>query len=99
MQLILGTVYGYSIFWEPLESEIFPTVITQAQHDAKVAGGEDVTGAVVVADEQKAVEARTQQQGYLKYALGKATFLSAPGKKSTGMQMRPYRQSGSLPSR
>ena len=29
VQLILGTVYGYSIFWQPLTAEIFPEVITE----------------------------------------------------------------------
>ena len=24
IQLILGTLYGYSIFWKPLESELYP---------------------------------------------------------------------------
>jgi len=68
VQLVLGTVYGYSIFWEPLEAEIFPAVITQAQYDAQVAGGEQVTRTVVVADEQEAEMLRNQHQGYLKYA-------------------------------
>ena len=32
VQLILGTVYGYSIFWEPLISEVFPKVVTEAAY-------------------------------------------------------------------
>ena len=39
VQLILGTLYGYSIFWRPLESAIFPTVmvVEQAQANARQA--------------------------------------------------------------
>ncbi|MDP6717078.1 MAG: hypothetical protein QGF59_00430, partial [Pirellulaceae bacterium] len=31
VQLILGTVYGYSIFWQPLQSQVFPRVITEVE--------------------------------------------------------------------
>ena len=51
VQLILGTIYGYSIFWKPLESEIFPTVITEAQEAQKIEAGEDVGRYHVVATE------------------------------------------------
>ncbi|MHC4090199.1 MAG: OFA family MFS transporter [Planctomycetota bacterium] len=68
VQLVLGTVYGYSIFWEPLEAKIFPTVLTQAQHDARVAAGQDVGPVTVVATEQDAQALRNTNQGYLKYA-------------------------------
>jgi len=43
IQLILGTVYGYSIFWQPLQADVFPTVMTQAQLDAAAQTGIDVT--------------------------------------------------------
>ncbi len=68
VQLILGTVYGYSIFWEPLQAEVFPAVLTQAQHDAAVNAGEDVSIAIVVATETDAKAERISQQNYLKYA-------------------------------
>ena len=42
VQLILGTVYGYSIFWEPLSADIFPPVVTQIQADEIVAAGDSV---------------------------------------------------------
>jgi hypothetical protein len=29
VQLILGTVYGYSIFWEPLNVSVYPVVVTE----------------------------------------------------------------------
>ncbi len=68
VQLILGTVYGYSIFWEPLQADVFPTVLTQVQHDSAVAAGQDVSGATVVATEADAQAERAVQQSYLKYA-------------------------------
>jgi OFA family oxalate/formate antiporter-like MFS transporter len=68
VQLILGTVYGYSIFWEPLQAAVFPTVLTQVQHDSAIAAGLDTSGAMVVATEADAQAARATQQSYLKYA-------------------------------
>ncbi|MHC5110454.1 MAG: OFA family MFS transporter [Planctomycetota bacterium] len=68
VQLILGTVYGYSIFWEPLQADVFPVVMTQAQHDSAVAAGQDVAGAVIVATEAQRKVKLTGQQSYLKYA-------------------------------
>ncbi len=68
IQLILGTVYGYSIFWEPLQSEVYPPIVTQADHAAMVAAGQDVTGLTVVASAEEAAQLKTRQQGYLKYA-------------------------------
>jgi len=68
VQLVLGTVYGYSIFWEPLQAEVFPKVMTQVQYDSAAAAGQDLAGATVVADEAAATAERTTQQGYLKYA-------------------------------
>lgn len=69
VQLILGTVYGYSIFWEPLTANIFPPVITEQQLQLKMAGEIALTSEyVVVKDETEAQKKRTQQQGILKYA-------------------------------
>ena len=68
VQLVLGTVYGYSIFWEPLQADIFPTVLTQVQHDSAVTAGQDVGGAIIVATEADAEAERSVQQSYLKYA-------------------------------
>lgn len=68
VQLILGTVYGYSIFWQPLTSEVFPTVITEAEADVMRLAGQEVIDYVVVADAQAAVTERAVQRGYLKYA-------------------------------
>jgi OFA family oxalate/formate antiporter-like MFS transporter len=68
VQLILGTVYGYSIFWEPLQADVFPVVLTRAEHDSAVIAGQDVSGALVVATEALAEAERAVQQSYLKYA-------------------------------
>lgn len=68
VQLILGTVYGYSIFWQPLTAEIFPEVITQAEYDARVSAGGELSNAEIVADGEAKAARRATQQGYLKYA-------------------------------
>lgn len=68
IQLILGTVYGYSIFWNPLEARLFPPVVTEAQHATLVAAGENASGHTVVADEAAATALHTEQEGRLKYA-------------------------------
>ena len=68
VQLILGTVYGYSIFWEPLTAHMFPRVITEAQKAEEVAAGKNLNNAVVVADAAAAKTELAKQQGLLKYA-------------------------------
>ncbi|MHC4909604.1 MAG: OFA family MFS transporter [Planctomycetota bacterium] len=68
VQLILGTVYGYSIFWQPLTSDVFPAVVTEVERDAMAGRGEDVSTSVVVADERERDRRVAVQQGYLKYA-------------------------------
>ena len=68
VQLILGTVYGYSIFWEPLSSNIFPEVITKAQEMAQIAAGTLAEGTVVVTDDAALKVELAKQQGILKYA-------------------------------
>lgn len=68
IQLILGTVYGYSIFWTPLQSEVFPPVLTESAAQARIASGVSVDGAVVVSDDAAARAMRDRQQGALKYA-------------------------------
>ncbi|MCK5070159.1 MAG: MFS transporter, partial [Desulfocapsa sp.] len=68
VQLILGTVYGYSIFWEPLSSDIFPPIITTAQQTAQINAGTFVEGTIVVADLATVKIEMAKQQGILKYA-------------------------------
>jgi OFA family oxalate/formate antiporter-like MFS transporter len=67
VQLILGTVYGYSIFWQPLQAAVFPTVITQVERAELVAAGQDVSAMAVVPDAASAARERQKQQGHLKY--------------------------------
>ena len=68
IQLILGTVYGYSIFWEPLHAEVYPEILLQEEADARLAAGEDISGLTVVQDRDAASTLRAVEQGYLKYA-------------------------------
>jgi OFA family oxalate/formate antiporter-like MFS transporter len=68
VQLILGTVYGYSIFWQPLTAEVFPPIVTEVEHAAALASGTDPGNVEVVADEAERASRRATQQGYLKYA-------------------------------
>lgn len=68
VQLVLGTVYGYSIFWTPLEAKVYPPIVTQAERDARVAAGKDVSGLTVAADAAEAKKLSDVRQGYLKYA-------------------------------
>ena len=68
VQLILGTVYGYSIFWEPLTSNIFPSVITEAQKATQIDAGNLVEGSIIVKDAAAAKVEIAKQQGILKYA-------------------------------
>jgi OFA family oxalate/formate antiporter-like MFS transporter len=69
VQLILGTVYGYSIFWEPLSANIFPPIITEQQLQSKAVIDETLrSDYLVVADAAEATIERTKQQGILKYA-------------------------------
>lgn len=68
IQLILGTVYGYSIFWRPLDAHVFPPVATEAEVQQMEARGEYRHEVTVVADEAAKKKRRTEQQGYLKYA-------------------------------
>ncbi len=71
VQLILGTVYGYSIFWQPLDAMVFPQVVTQAEQAALIAQGAqeaDAAGMTVVADQAARDMQLATQQGYLKYA-------------------------------
>ena len=68
VQMILGTLYGYSIFWQPLSAKAFPEVITQAEEAGTIAAGKDMANYTVVADDDAKKELKSTQQGYLKYA-------------------------------
>ena len=68
VQLILGTVYGYSIFWEPLQSEIFPEIVLQTEATELVKQGADMNQYTVVANVDEAKTRKALEGGYLKYA-------------------------------
>jgi MFS transporter, OFA family, oxalate/formate antiporter len=68
IQLILGTVYGYSIFWDPLTAEVFPPIVTAADVPQLAAEGADLAGYTIVADAAAATRQKAVQQGYVKYA-------------------------------
>jgi OFA family oxalate/formate antiporter-like MFS transporter len=68
IQLILGTVYGYSIFWRPLDARIFPPLVTEAEFQQMEASGSYVREVTVVTDDAAKKRRESEQQGYLKYA-------------------------------
>lgn len=69
VQLILGTVYGYSVFWQPLEAELWPPIMTAPQVRTLQAAGETVPpGVTIVNQETDAARERDRRVGYLKYS-------------------------------
>jgi MFS transporter, OFA family, oxalate/formate antiporter len=69
VQLILGTVYGYSVFWQPLEARLWPPVLTEeTAARLRDQGSALPVGATVVADEAAARKLHDTRSGYLKYA-------------------------------
>ncbi len=71
VQLVLGTIYGYSIFWQPLEAEIWPPILTTDQAALLTASGEaPPRDAVMVANAAAAALEREHRLGLLKYCFG-----------------------------
>ncbi|MCC7293413.1 MAG: OFA family MFS transporter [Phycisphaerales bacterium] len=71
VQLVLGTLYGYSIFWQPLEGEIWPPILTTDQAALLTASGEPLPrDAAIVATAAAAVLEREHRLGLLKYCFG-----------------------------
>ncbi len=69
IQLILGTVYGYSIFWEPLERTIWPQALTQAQAaEFMAAGTPAAAAAMVVPDDAALKQVKDTRRTYLTYS-------------------------------
>jgi MFS transporter, OFA family, oxalate/formate antiporter len=68
VQLLLGTIYGYSIFWEPLSSEVFPELVTAAEAAGLPAEAIAEGKIRVMADEAAVTAERAARQSYLKYA-------------------------------
>lgn len=71
VQLILGTIYGYSVYWQPLEERWYPPVLTEAEAAAQRAAGVTLDArTAVVADAAAAERLHAQRLGDLKYAFG-----------------------------
>ena len=68
IQLVLGTVYGYSIFWRPLDAQVFPPVVTEVEFRKLEASGTSRSEVTVVEDDTAKKRRESEQQGYLKYA-------------------------------
>ncbi|MEM7624088.1 MAG: MFS transporter [Planctomycetota bacterium] len=68
IQMILGTVYGYSIFWQPLLGEVFIPVVTEARAAELEAAGTSLASYEVVADAEAQRVVVERQRGYLKQA-------------------------------
>lgn len=68
VQLILGTIYGYSIFWGPLDRVVWPEVVTQARAAEMVAVGTPLVAAMVVTDETAVKKERAVRQQKLTYS-------------------------------
>ncbi|GMU21782.1 MAG: MFS transporter [Phycisphaerae bacterium] len=65
IQLILGTIYGYSIFWEPLDRAVWPPVSIQ---ENAAAGVPLTAGTLVVASEAEAKQVQDIRRKYLTYS-------------------------------
>jgi OFA family oxalate/formate antiporter-like MFS transporter len=73
VQLILGTVYGYSIFWQPLEQELYPqTFISQSEQAKLLETGKAVPPGVEVIPDADAKKKHDERQAPLKYAFAVA---------------------------
>lgn len=70
VQLILGTVYGYSVFWQPLEAELWPPIVTKSEaQTAAAATGAAVPAHATLVDGPEGVQReRDRRIGYLKYS-------------------------------
>ncbi len=50
VQLVLRMVYGYSVFWQPLEASLWPPILTADQASALASGDEQpAAGSLIVA--------------------------------------------------
>ncbi len=73
VQLILGTVYGYSIFWQPLEQELYPQdFISQSEQAKLIESGQAVPEGVKVIADADAKKRHDERQAPLKYAFSVA---------------------------
>ncbi|UCF33133.1 MAG: OFA family MFS transporter [Phycisphaerales bacterium] len=69
VQLILGTVYGYSVFWQPLDTTLYPPVYSQAEAAGLRANGDVVSAeATILASSEDVQNEHAARQAYLKYS-------------------------------
>lgn len=69
VQLILGTVYGYSIFWQPLEEKLYPRdFISQSEQAKIIAAGQTVPLDAKALPDADARKRHDERQAPLKYA-------------------------------
>lgn len=69
VQLILGTVYGYSIFWQPLEERLYhPPVISVSERDKLLSQRKPVPAGAEVLPDDEAKRKHDERQAPLKYA-------------------------------
>ncbi len=69
IQLILGTLYGYSVFWQPLEQEVWATTASIPLSD--ITGAADAALPVPTPTGVAPVAMGSERRaGYLKYAFG-----------------------------
>ncbi|MCX6362120.1 MAG: OFA family MFS transporter [Armatimonadetes bacterium] len=77
VQLILGTVYGYSIFWQPLEDALYPApIITVAEQTKLETTGQSLPANAIVLSDADAKKKHDERQAPLKqaFALAILTF-------------------------
>jgi len=73
VQLILGTVYGYSIFWQPLEEKLYPQkVVAQSEQTKLIEAGKPIPAGALVLPDAEAKKKHDERQAPLKYAFAMA---------------------------
>jgi OFA family oxalate/formate antiporter-like MFS transporter len=78
VQLILGTVYGYSIYWQPLEQKLYPQdFVSTSEHTKLVASGQQLPAGVEVVSDADAKKRHDERQAPLKYAFAVAILCFA----------------------
>lgn len=73
VQLILGTVYGYSIFWKPLEARLFSPPVFSKTEQAKMVGEHKALPVnAEILDDKQAKKKHDERQAGLKWAFALA---------------------------
>lgn len=73
VQLILGTVYGYSIFWKPLEAKLFsPPVISKTEQAKLLTENKPIPAGAEILEDKAAKKKHDERQAGLKWAFALA---------------------------